>query len=577
MTLPAYPPSCVAFSPESDRVAFHTLGGGIEIADLKGNVLFRDETSLSTCPTAFSPDGQYLAVGTQYGAELLSADKGKLIASLYLFGGEKELDWVVATPDGLFDGTPAAWKQLGGDYRTTPSTSPRWRFSSGISIVRACWRNFLWNRTGCPEDVADIDTRQPLVHFTSVPGGNEPLGTRLVHLKIAVSQAPADTEHRGKSGVRDLRLFRNGTLVKSWRGDLPLEKNGTAEFEADTPIVAGDNVFTAYAFSGADIKSTDATLNLKGDRSLQRKGTAYVIAMGIDRYAAASEKYPLNLKYAEADAADFAEQFRKSQINLEQFANIRVIPLIGEDATRANLKSVLRVLSGQASKTDAPDKQRLLAGADAVKPEDGVFFFYAGHGAASDGHFYLIPQNYDPNYEFDKPESHTISELDLSRMLEGISPARSFLIIDACQSGQAIESDRPVGPVDAPGLAQLAYEKGLYILAASAASEPALETQKLGGGHGFLTYSLVEEGLKTSAATLNGTVELRQWFAYASRRVPELETADMARRGFKLRNSRQRDVRQHPRLFYRREPEIQPFIVAKPVVSSEPQVASGRE
>jgi WD40 repeat protein len=567
LTLPAYP-GCMAFSPAGDRFAFPAIGGGIAIANFDGKILFHDETALSTCPIAYAPDGRVLAVATQYGVELLSSETGSLLASLYLFGGEKELDWVVTAPDGLFDGTPAAWKQL------------VWRLSENtfdIAPVEIFFRDFY--RPGllaeiftghvpaAPVDIAEVDMRQPQVRLSSALDGGTPINTRSVHLKLAVTEALADAKHRGGSGVRDLRLFRNGTLVEGWRGDLQLGKRGTAEFDVEAPIVVGENLFTAHAFSSANIKSPDATLTIRGDSSLERNSTAYVIVMGVDHYAATSDTYRLDLKYAEADATDFAEQFRKSQAALRQFTNIRVIPLIGANATRENLETVLGVLSGKASNSEISNMQKLLVGVEAVQPEDGVFIFYAGHGVASNGHFYFIPQNYNPNYALKTRDSNTISELDLSHMLEGISPARSFLIIDACHSGQAIASDMPVGPVNSPGLAQLAYEKGLYIVAASSASEPALETQELGGGHGFLTYALVEEGLKTSAAAFNGTVELRPWFAYASRRVPELESVDIVRRGFEVDDPSQRDARQHPRMFYRREPELQPFIVAKPDIT----------
>ena len=47
------------------------------------------------------------------------------------------------------------------------------------------------------------------------------------------------------------------------------------------------------------------------------------------------------------------------------------------------------------------------------------------------------------------------------------------------------------------GLAQLAYEKGMFVLTASQAYQAALESVQL--GHGYLTYTLVNEGLKTPA------------------------------------------------------------------------------
>ena len=49
-------------------------------------------------------------------------------------------------------------------------------------------------------------------------------------------------------------------------------------------------------------------------------------------------------------------------------------------------------------------------------------------------------------------------------------------------------------------------------------------------GHGFLTYALVEEGLKTAAADTepkDGQVTLREWLDYATRRVPRMQEEAM--------------------------------------------------
>ena len=53
------------------------------------------------------------------------------------------------------------------------------------------------------------------------------------------------------------------------------------------------------------------------------------------------------------------------------------------------------------------------------------------------------------------------------------------------------------GPMNSKGLAQLAYEKGMYILTAAQSYQAALEASRI--GHGYLTYALVEEGLRPLA------------------------------------------------------------------------------
>jgi uncharacterized caspase-like protein len=130
--------------------------------------------------------------------------------------------------------------------------------------------------------------------------------------------------------------------------------------------------------------------------------------------------------------------------------------------------------------------------------------------------------------------------------------------------------------VNSKGLAQLAYEKGMYILTAAQGYQAALEVAQL--GHGLLTYALVEEGLKTPAADqapTDGQVIAREWLDFATQRVPQLQTSavqaarkargevDTEKLEAVYREMEQR-LLQRPRVFYRREPEAQPLVVAKP-------------
>ena len=129
--------------------------------------------------------------------------------------------------------------------------------------------------------------------------------------------------------------------------------------------------------------------------------------------------------------------------------------------------------------------------------------------------------------------------------------------------------------MNAKGLAQLAYEKGIYILAAAQGYQAALEAAKL--GHGYLTFALVEEGMKNASADFlpqDGTVLVREWLNYASRRVPEMQSEKMQEARLlkheivfvegeeKIQDLKLRSVQQ-PRVFYRREMEAKPLVIQK--------------
>ena len=147
---------------------------------------------------------------------------------------------------------------------------------------------------------------------------------------------------------------------------------------------------------------------------------------------------------------------------------------------------------------------------------------------------------------------------------QGLDADQLLLVIDACNSGQALEAtEKRRGPMNTKGLAQLAYEKGMYILTASQSLEVAYESEAL--KHSYLTYALVEEGIKGASADLdrNGEVLLSEWFDYAAGRVPQLGR-QKKRVGKQLEESDPDEVRvQRPRLFYSRDAGARPLVIAR--------------
>jgi hypothetical protein len=72
------------------------------------------------------------------------------------------------------------------------------------------------------------------------------------------------------------------------------------------------------------------------------------------------------------------------------------------------------------------------------------------------------------------------------------------------------------------GLGQLAYDKGIRILSASAPDQYAMEDTAL--GHGLLTYALVEEGARQGKADADEdmVVSFDELMAYAVKRLPAM-------------------------------------------------------
>ena len=510
---------------------------------------------------AFSSDGRFVLTGSHDGTirywDLATGQELCRLISL------RDGSWLVVTSDGLFDGSPAAWEQLRWRFSPNPlDTVPIEAYFGDFYYPGLLADIFAGKRPKAPSNISLKDRHQPQLKLTSTDSAATTLRTpRNVNVKIDIFGAAA--------GAQDVRLFRNGSLVKIWRGDV-LKGQSSAKLEATIPIVAGENRFTAYAFNHDNIKSSDATLVVTGAYSLKRAGTAYVLAVGVNIYS--NTNY--NLKYAVSDAEDFSAEIKRQQDALKKYERVEVIPLYDRDATKANILGALSELAAKA------------------QPEDAVIVYFSGHGTAAQQRFYLIP--HDLGYQGPRTKlsqadlkailEHGISDREMEAAFEKIDAGQLLMVIDACNSGQALDSEeKRRGPMNSKGLAQLAYEKGMYILTAAQSYQAAWEASRL--GHGYLTYSLIEEGLKQNAADRepkNNEIVLREWLNYATDRVPQMQEQKLKekpkrgdRRGARelefvfvegdqtIKDPTKRNI-QRPRVFYRRELESSPLIVARP-------------
>ena len=504
-----------------------------------------------------SADGAFVFTASDDGrVKVWRTADGKEAATLIsLDDGE----WLVVTPDGLFDGSPAAWQQIVWRFGETFNTAPVEAFFSDFFYPGLLADILAGHQPRAESNISRKDIRQPVIMLkqtaTAAAGRN-------VTVSIEVADAPADDQHAKGSGAQDVRLFRNGSLVKVFRGDV-LGGKQSVTLEATLPIVAGENRLTAYAFNRENIKSADATLVINGDRKLERKGTLYLLAAGINAYA--NPQY--NLKYAVADATEFGAELKRQQLRLQSYGRVEIIQLLDREATKANIMQKLEALARLA------------------QPEDTVIVYFAGHGTAQRNQFFLIP--HDLGYTGARKGltkeglqailEHSISDRELESVLEKVDAGQLLFVIDACNSGQALEAEeKRRGPMNSKGLAQLAYEKGMYILTAAQSYQAAMEASKL--GHGYLTYALIEEGLKKGAADVlprDGAVAAREWLDYATERVPQMQLEKMQAgrileqedvsfvEGEETVGDPAKRSAQHPRVFYRRDLDARPFVIAR--------------
>ncbi len=481
---------------------------------------------------AFGGEGRWMVSGASDGTATVW-DVGSR-APLAKLVSMRDDNWLVVSPAGLFDGSPEAWERV--VWRFSPElfdTAPVEAFFDEYFEPGLLSELLFGERPVAPVAIADRDRRQPRLALTA----EQSTDGKSLTVRITVVEAPA--------GARDVRLFRNGRLVQRWRG----ETSAGAVLEAVVPAIGGANDLSCYGFNRENIKSPDARLTVTRANAPASSRVAYLLVIGVNRYV--DERW--NLRYANADAELFAAELTARQRGLGDVARVDVTRLEDAEATHANILSALARL-GQAG------------------PEDTVIVYYAGHGVARDARYFLLPHDFEVSAEGEL--RNAVSDDELEEAFERVNAARVLFVLDSCNSGQVLEGEeRRRGPMNARGLAQLAYEKGMFVLAASQGYQAANEAREL--GHGFLTYSLVAEGLRTGVADrlpADGRVTVEELFDFASSRVPELQMKQQAAggaRGLELGSSAARNAEaegrdvQRPRAFFRTRAEAGQFVVAR--------------
>lgn len=177
-------------------------------------------------------------------------------------------------------------------------------------------------------------------------------------------------------------------------------------------------------------------------------------------------------------------------------------------------------------------------------PDDLVIITFSGHGYTDGrGAFNLIP--YDTGGGAAGGGGCCVSSDDLSTWLRDVDAGEMVMIIDACHSARAVEGEEfKPAPMGSRGLGQLAYDKGMRILAATQAANVALESGAI--GHGLLRYALVRDGIERGEADFKAKdgrillILLREWLVYSTEQVPRLY--DLMKAGKLKTHGREVDV-----------------------------------
>jgi len=536
---------------------------------------------------SIDPDGEFVGTGSRDGTSRFWKISGDELCELISF----DEDWAVVTSDGRFDTNNLEhirglhWTMPDDPLTPLPIEIFMRDYYEPHLLPRLLKCNELKN---CDDEfkpirpLASLNRAQPSVKIIEV---KQRATSELADVTVEASGGAESFVRTGETAVRqtgvyDLRLFREGQLVgyttsvvnsatenpttsnkqnieielQQWRARNKLapdqeEQTGSGNCAPGGPgkVKCRFTVrlprrtdlkqveFTAYAFNEDRVKSETHRKVLEIRSPLVSvKPRAYVISVGINDYDNPTFR---QLSFAVSDATAIQNEVSEG---LRQAGTYELVPMTllsgkREDgiterlATKENIRAILDVLAGRIDLKAVEG----IAGAKSLRraePEDMVLLSFSGHGYA-DAHnnFYLTPQNTSGGAAKEILEQ-LISSEELSWWLRDIDAGEMVMIIDACHSAGSVDTPgfKP-GPLGDRGLGQLAYDKGMRILAATQREDVALEigTARDGTkmGHGLLTYALVQDGLRRKKADWqpkDSRITIKEWLKYAEQRVPEL-------------------------------------------------------
>jgi WD40 repeat protein len=465
-----------------------------------------------------SPDERYLLSASRdqvLRVWRIEPKRLSLLLSLFIAGS----DWIAWTPQGYYAASADGERLMGWQVSKGPnalaSYYPARQFRE--SLYRPDVISRLLEAGSLPAALA-VANKERTVKRADVVEVAEVLPPRvtLAAPKVAggkvmasAVEVEAEAEPTGQHALTSLQLLLDGRPYEGGKGLRKVSSPRPGQKVKETWTVnlpEGDHTLRVLA-------RTEASMGLSNDLDITfavppPKPRLFLLAIGIDNYAARA----LQLHCAVKDAEGMAETFAQKGAPL---FDVQTRVLVNGAAKRADIVDGLEWLKGN------------------VKPQDVAVIFYAGHGEIQGDSFYLLPQDVDAA----NLAGTGVSGETLKVHLADLQGRRVLLLLDACHSGK-------IGNVISDLARNLSDEDcGVVVLCAALGSEKAGEAN----GHGFFCRALMEGLRGERDAPRNprdGCVYLHHLEHYVIDRVEALSNDE-----------------QHPTMA---RPAIRPFALSKP-------------
>jgi len=432
-------------------------------------------------------DGKYYIIGNTSGVStLVDAEAMRVIADIYA----DEDDWAVVAADGRVDGTAGAfdkleWRKYNKDGKVVDHIALDMVFEK--FYTPKLLTVLLQGSVGSANDILIALNNAPKVKITSPSSGTEQ-NRKEIEVTVATTSSG--------DPIREIQLFINNKLVGGDERGFKVSGD-TKTFKVS--LVQGLNRISAKAISEKGYESSLDNIELKYNGQ-KATSSLYILAVGVNKY----QNSAYNLNYAIADASAIVSKIQSN--TGEIFKNTIVNVLYDEKASRGAILAKLNEIS------------------IVIQPEDVLIFFYAGHGVIEDSNneFYLALSDVTQLYgKVDMLKAKGISSMELKEYFSKIKAQKQLIILDACQSGGAVNTFAMRGAAEEKALVQLARSSGVVLLASTGSDQFATEFKEL--GHGVFTYAVIE-GLngKADSGDKDGKITVKELESYINDKIPIL-------------------------------------------------------
>ena len=492
----------VAFSADGKRLASGSWDRTVKIWDAASGKELQTLTGHAdqVASVSFYRGGKILASASlDAQTKLWDVASGAALASLTALD---QNDWAVVASDGRFDASADGMKLMHYVQGNRPIALDAFfdQFDTPHLLAQVMSGDTARAKAPAVNFSEAIQRPAPLVRIIS-PKAGEAFSEDSVRIELEVADQGG--------GVDEIRLFQNGKVLSDNTRGLGIAYGNSRKF--NVTLLSGVNTFRATAFNKDRTESSPVEIKIEL-RAAQAVSDLYVLAVGLDKY----KNTTYNLNFGRADAQAFADAVEHHGHSIFRRINKQVI--LDEQATRAGVQ-------------DAFD--RIIA---KVRPQDAFVFFFAGHGVMSEGddqrpsQFYLVPYDVVRLYGNDGAlATNGMPAQMIKDLCAKVQAQKQLIVLDACQSGGAVEMMAQRGSAEEKAIVQLARSAGITVLASAGEDQVATEFAQL--GHGVFTFALLE-GLsgKADGSPKDGKITVKELDAYISDQVPELTKTYHGRR-----------------------------------------------